>query len=316
MTVRDPRQQLRAAIRRIPAADRAVRQLRRTDEIAALNEHLHSLQSQLATLFSMQDRDAGAVSSSTGNFGLLNFRCNICGAPNVRSVVTLQREESSCDRCGSSLRCRGVIHALSTALFGRSVAIQDFPERPDIVGWGMTDWDGYASRLAEKLSYTNTFYHQEPHLDIMAISDTDNGQLDFLISSDVFEHVTPPVMTAFTNARRLLKPDGIFVLTVPYGLQPETIEHFPNLHEFTIVGKGDDRQLINVTVDGTRETFSDLIFHGGAGSTLEMRVFAQESLLANLRAAGFSRVAIRSDPSFEHGVFWWQDWSLPVVAQP
>ena len=175
-----------------------------------------------------------------------------CGAPNVRSVVTLQREESSCDRCGSSLRCRGVIHALSTALFGRSVAIQDFPERPDIVGWGMTDWDGYASRLAEKLSYTNTFYHQEPHLDIMAISDTDNGQLDFLISSDVFEHVTPPVMTAFTNARRLLKPDGIFVLTVPYGLQPETIEHFPNLHEFTIVGKGDDRQLINVTVDGTR----------------------------------------------------------------
>ena len=165
-------------------------------------------------------------------------------APNVRPVSTLQRETSSCDSCGSTLRYRGVIHALSVSLFGKCLAIQDFPERQDIVGWGMTDWEAYAVRLSKKFSYTNTFYHTQPFLDITAISESDTGTLDFLISSDVFEHVSPPIMTSFANARRLLKPDGMFILTVPYVLEGETIEHFPNLHDFIISGDGDDRKLL------------------------------------------------------------------------
>jgi SAM-dependent methyltransferase len=209
-----------------------------------------------------------------------------------------------------------VVHALSVSLFGECLAIHDFPERPDIVGWGMTDWEGYAAPLGKKFSYTNTFYHTQPFLDITAISDSDIGTLDFLISSDVFEHVGPPIMTAFGNARRLLKPDGRFVLTVPYVLEGETIEHFPNLHDFTISGEGDDRKLLNITRDGARETFSELVFHGGAGSTLEMRVFTKESLLSSLSGAGFSQVSIFSDPCFEHGVYSSEKWSLPIVARP
>ena len=255
----------------------------------------------------MQDR---------GPLGLLTFECNICSAPNVRPVSALQRETSSCDSCGSTLRYRGVIHALSVSLFGECLAIQDFPERPDIVGWGMTDWEAYAARLSKKFTYANTFYHTQPFLDITAISESDIGTLDFLISSDVFEHVSPPIMTSFANARRLLKPDGMFILTVPYVLEGETTEHFPNLHDFVISGEGDDRTLINTTRDGARETFSGLVFHGGAGSTLEMRVFTKESLLSNLSAAGFSQVSIFADPCFEHGVYFWEKWSLPIVAQP
>ena len=138
------------------------------------------------------------------------------------------------------------------------------------------------------------------------------GKLDVLISSDVFEHVCPPVRTAFKNARQLLKPDGFLILTVPYGLQPETIEHYPKLYDFAVEGDVGDRRLMNITVDGERETFSNLIFHGGAGSTLEMRIFAKDCLLADLQEAGFSRVTIQSDPCFEHGIFWWQPWSLPI----
>ena len=74
----------------------------------------------------------------------------------------------------------------------------------------------------------------------------------------------PPVRTAF-NARRLLKPDGLLILTVPYGLQAETMEHYPKLNDFVIEGNGGDRRLINITVDGKRETFSNLVFHGGDG---------------------------------------------------
>jgi hypothetical protein len=248
--------------------------------------------------------------------GTLVFSCNICGRCNKRPLTSVQREDRSCDGCGSSLRCRGVIHALSTALFGRCLAIPDFPGRPDIVAWGLSDWDGYASRLGTRLSYTNTFYHREPRLDVTKISSVDIGRLDVLISSDVFEHVCPPVGKAFENARLLLKPDGVLILTVPYGLQPKTIEHYPRLHDFVIEGHESDRRLVNITVDGERETFSDLVFHGGAGSTLEMRVFSKDNLLADLEEAGFSRVAVQSEPCFEHGIFWWQPWSLPIVARP
>ena len=42
---------------------------------------------------------------------------------------------------------------------------------------------------------------------------------DFVISSDVLEHVAPPYERALSNLLRLLKPGGLLVLTVP--LKPE-----------------------------------------------------------------------------------------------
>ena len=35
---------------------------------------------------------------------------------------------------------------------------------------------------------------------------------------------------------------------------------------------------MNWTADGRIETFDDLVFHGGPGSTLEMRVFSEDAL--------------------------------------
>ena len=80
--------------------------------------------------------------------GTLAFTCNICGRSNKRPMASIQREEPSCDGCASTVRCRAVVHVLSTALFGRCLTMSDFPDRPEIVAWGLSDWDGYASRLA------------------------------------------------------------------------------------------------------------------------------------------------------------------------
>ena len=118
---------------------------------------------------------------------------------------------------------------LSLELLGRSLCLSEFPTRPDIIGLGMSDWDGYASVLAQKFSYQNTYYHQEPRLDIRDIDPKLEGTMDFVISSDVFEHVPPPVSMAFENARRLLKPNGILVFSTPYSKETETVEHFPEL---------------------------------------------------------------------------------------
>lgn len=248
--------------------------------------------------------------------GTLNFRCNICGSESAVLAATLGREIPSCGQCGSTVRMRGMIHALSTALFFRSLAIPDFPENKGLLGKGMSDWEGYAKPLAQKLGYTNTFYHKAPRLDITQIAPEDRNSVDFVLSTDVFEHVNPPVSRAFENARAMLRNNGAFVFSVPYVLTGQTIEHFPGLFDYRIETRGTKKVLINRTREGKTEEFENLVFHGGEGETLETRLFSLPDLLNDLSRAGFADVKVMSDPCFEHGVYWPQPWSLPIIARP
>jgi len=81
-----------------------------------------------------------------------SFICNICGKKNrnVDLNIIRGRESPSCKSCGSSLRMRSVIYALSNALFHKSLILPDFPRDKSISGVGMSDWDGYAIPLAKK----------------------------------------------------------------------------------------------------------------------------------------------------------------------
>lgn len=179
----------------------------------------------------------------------------------------------------------------------------------------MTDWAGFAVPLAEKLDYTNTFYHKEPKLDILNIDPRMEGTLDFLLSSEIFEHIPPPVSRAFVNARRLLKPGGVMIFTVPYTLKPQTVEHFPELHDFTIVRDGGEYLLKNITPDGREQEYRNLKFHGGPGSTLEMRVFSENGLREEFAKAGFGSVTIYGTPNFDYGIYYKESWSLPMSAR-
>jgi len=249
------------------------------------------------------------------NPGTLTFKCNICGTICETLAGLLSREEVSCTSCGSTVRMRGMMHALSIALFGRAITLPEFPERKDLVGKGMSDWEGYAKPLSKKLAYQNTYYHKSPNLDITNISTQDEQSVDFLVSTDVFEHVTPPVSIAFENAKKMLKPGGAFIFSVPYALEGDTQEHFPNLHKFSLETKDNKRTLINCTKEGSIEEFSDLVFHGGEGDTLEMRVFSEASLLNELDHAGFHDVQIMKEPYFEFGIYLSETWSLPIIAR-
>ncbi len=252
------------------------------------------------------------------NLERVDFLCNICGRRNfgVPREQAENREYQSCAHCRSSLRMRSLMYLLSTELFGSPRALGAFPRDKSIRGLGMSDWEGYAHHLSQALDYTNTFYHQEPRLDIAAIPESAVGQYDFLISSDVFEHIPPAVLErAFENSCRLLKPGGALVFTVPFAKGEETREHFPGLHDFRIVEEGGNRVLLNTTRDGRQERFEDLVFHGGDGMTLEMRMFAEGDLLRRLRAAGFSRAAVRADSAPHFGINWPIDHSLPIVAR-
>lgn len=246
----------------------------------------------------------------------MHFNCNICLAMNQVDDGQLGREEPACPGCGSNVRTRAVVHLLSEALFGISLPLPDFPTDKCIRGLGLSDWSGYAGPLAGKLDYTNTFFHQAPLLDICAVDDAWDDNYDFLVSSEVFEHVAPPASRAFAGARRLLKPGGVLILTVPFSTEArETFEHFPSLHDYAIREVQGSHRLFNSRVDGTREEFTDLVFHGGPGSTLEMRLFTMQSLTGELERAGFTDVRIANEPRPDWGICWELPWSLPIVAR-
>jgi hypothetical protein len=181
----------------------------------------------------------------------------------------------------------------------------------------MSDWEGYAGTLGNKLAYMNTFYHQEPRLDIANVPEDLVGKHRFVISSDVFEHI--PVFAleaAFRNSRRLLSDEGAFIFTVPFVKDGETKEHFPRMHDFRIVEADGKRVLHNRTADGYEETFDDLNFHGGDGMTLEMRVFSEPDLRRHLQNAGFSSIEVCSEHFPEFGILWPMDFHVPIVARP
>jgi hypothetical protein len=248
---------------------------------------------------------------------MVTFTCNLCGGRNTALLGHVEnREYPSCTHCKSSLRMRSLMYLLSLELFGKPLLMRNFPLKKNLRGVGMSDWGGYAIALATKLDYVNTYYHTEPRLDITDIGAEDAGKYDFLISSDVFEHI--PIFDlerAFMNSRRLLNESGFFLFTVPFKKEGETREHFPRLHRFSIEQREGKPVLVNRTVEGIEETHEDLVFHGGDGMTLEMRVFSQQDLLRRLQGAGYASVKVCSEHYPPFGVLWPTDFDVPIVAR-
>lgn len=231
------------------------------------------------------------------------FVCNICGRKTSFPRLEMMRETPSCVYCGSSVRFRSIIHTLSMELFGESLVIQDFPDRQDLVGVGMSDWDGYADRLGKKLNYANTYYHKEPLLDITDVDPSQSDLYDFIIATDVFEHISQPISRAFENVHRLLKPGGVFIFSVPY-VEGETREHFPELWKFTLREEGRSWVLLNETTSGQFQRYDTLTFHGGPGTTLEMRLFGRTSLMKNFTDAKFAQIRIHDVKINKFGIVW------------
>jgi len=242
---------------------------------------------------------------------MVSFVCNICGRSNqVEHFVT---EPPTC-ACGSNVRLRALIHLLSEELFGESLPLAEFPKLKSIRGLGMSDQQGYATLLAEKFDYTNTYYDREPRMDFTAAHPELYGTYDFILSADVLEHIAPPVERALDEVCRLLKPRGFFGITVFCNPSDNLREHFPGLHTYRTVALGDSTVLINRRADGGLEIHDQLIFHGGSGATLEMREFGITSLKQKLLDAGFRDVHLLTEDVPSLGIHFDSDVSQPLIA--
>ncbi len=246
---------------------------------------------------------------------MIEFACNVCGARNRIERQSPDREGAKCSSCGSSARVRGLVRALSLELFGINLPLPDFPRLKNIRGLGLSDAAAYAGSLAEKFDYRNTFYDRDPRFDVTAPPQSP-GAYDFLLASDVFEHVAPPVEAAFRNAFALLAPGGILAITVPYSLDPATREHFPELNDFGLAQLSGGAVLVNRTRSGELQVFENLVFHVGCeGNALELREFSESGLKSALALAGFTEVRLHSEEDPSCGVFHEGNWSLPVTAR-
>jgi SAM-dependent methyltransferase len=174
----------------------------------------------------------------------------------------------------------------------------------------------YADRFTEVFDYRNTFYDRQPRFDLGDSPSAEGpDSYDFVVSSDVFEHVAPPHDQAFRNAYDMLKPNGVLVFTVPYEID-ESAEHFPELYEYGLAEVGDRVVLVNRTRAGETQVFENLNFHrSGAGKALEMRVFSERMLGDTLAAAGFSSVKIYAENYRRFGIVTAESWSMPIAAR-
>ena len=247
---------------------------------------------------------------------VIEFLCNLCGKTSTCPSLHLTREDPSCGSCGSSVPTRSLLRALSLELFQVNLPLPDFPRLKSLRGLGISDSPQYAEALSAKFDYRNTFHDRAPQFDLMKPPSSELGQYDFVIVSDVLEHVPPPAETGFHNAYALLKPGGVVVMSVPYSIEDSgTIEHFPQLNDFSVIEAGGRSVLLNRTSEGTLQVFENLAFHLDLTPSLEMREFSEHGLKQMLASAGFDEIRWHGDGYPQFGIVWREPWSLPLALR-
>lgn len=234
----------------------------------------------------------------------IEFTCNICGSGQCLPAAGFHRELAQCTHCGSTPRFRGVVYALGQHLAQGGRALVDWPTLPECRGLGMSDWEGYATLLSRCCAYENTQFDREPRFDIRQKAPSREGVYDFVLCSDVFEHVAPPLEPAFSNLFSLLRPGGLLVFSVPYHRAGTTQEHYPGLQTYEILSFQGQPILVNRDAQGTLQVYDQLVFHGGSGATLELRLFTEEDVVHHLRDAGFEAIQVLDQPVLSCGYYW------------
>lgn len=181
----------------------------------------------------------------------------------------------------------------------------------------MSDWERISDALADRFTFRNTFLHADPKFDVLHPTPEDIAAYDFVISSEVFEHIPPPIQVAFDNLSRVLRPSGFVVFTVPWKPEGSTEERFPTLYDWRIEEQlSGVPVLVNRTAKGEVEQMTNLVFHGGGGQTLEMRLFSKPDLIAGFTRAGFKSITfskVDEHPAF--GIVWEGHYSLGLIAR-
>jgi SAM-dependent methyltransferase len=153
--------------------------------------------------------------------------CCICGVVGtfLRDRPSI-RETFVCQNCRGSLRYRAQAAAILSLFDGEYISIAELTDsarwksmqvyEPGIIG-------PFRKYMRGKPNYTNSFYWSDVApgdsrdgvmcQDLMKMTFPDQS-FDMVITSDIFEHIRKP-MLAFAEIRRILRPGGHHVFSVP-----------------------------------------------------------------------------------------------------
>jgi SAM-dependent methyltransferase len=218
--------------------------------------------------------------------------CNLCGRLTVFRVKEANfREHTPCPRCHGVNRYRQMVAVLLRLALGdragRFSAIPDLPR--DLVIWNTETTRALHERLGAHLgaNYTASEFIDPAlssgtevegvlHVDMQKTHFADES-LDFILSSDVVEHI-PFYLDAMRETWRILRFGGAHVFTAPF-------YH----HRFTVERRSEMRE------DGSIEHRFKPWYHGDplrADGVLCFNVFAPE-LLVELERIGFEAQLLR-----------------------
>jgi SAM-dependent methyltransferase len=232
-----------------------------------------------------------------------SFICNICG--HTSKAENMHRELALCSGCGSNARFRAMMVGLSQGLFGRIVPMPEMKPNRGVRGFGCSDAMAYADRVANLFDYANTYLHVEPRVDVCdAVTLGPFIGCNFILCSDVLEHVLADPTAAIRNMYDCLKPGGCLVVSAPSYEMAATIEKYPTLRSYSVVPIAGRYVVIYETTAGAVGFDPDPVFHGGPGSVLEMRLFSHEALVRAVTAAGFSAVSMVGKEALAYGAVW------------
>ena len=166
-------------------------------------------------------------------------QCNICGIVLDYTLDKLPSKEESlgfretldCPKCGSISRDRGIMWALSSVLESGKL-IYELKEKKTLKILEIFGLRYYPKLLDKKFDYINPKHSKFlPKLKFFPKKFADLQRLfyrdhyfDFVITSDIFEHVRLDDK-AFLEVFRVLKDGGYFLMTIPFDYSAEkTIE--------------------------------------------------------------------------------------------
>lgn len=202
--------------------------------------------------------------------------CNICGNESTFILRENEREGWLCSNCSASSRHRAVVYVLGKCTETGPLPLAAWHGSKLIHILESSGRGSYPMMLKEKFTYYNTEYRanaagaQESsrrYADFQHLAYQD-GQFDYVIATDVFEHIRDDEK-ALREVFRVLKTDGVFIMTVPYH------------HDW-------EKTLIRVKPEGDKDIF--LLppeYHGGGGQTLAYRTYGRD-LLERLKDQGYS----------------------------
>jgi hypothetical protein len=168
---------------------------------------------------------------------------------------------------------------------GSVASVAAAPKDWSRIGIGLDEHESIFATFPTRWRFINTHLEGFPRLDLRSLEPTQRGSAEFVICSDVLEHVLPPASDAAVGLRELLKPQGFAVVSVPTGaFEGETKEWYPDLAKINALSR-DEFEWVDGDGDLRRDTHPT--FHGGTGLTLEFRVFTDASIRALLESVGF-----------------------------